>query len=135
MAIFSANHCLFLVGHVCTGVDPLRWELRKRNLEPLLNLLEHFLILLAADKRDTETLGTETSRATDTVKVRICVAREIVVDGQVDALNVNTAAENVGCHTDALIELLEFLVTLDTKETSASLRVRQLLSILTARPD
>lgn len=89
--------------------------LRNGNLEALANSLKHLLVIITADKGDGETLGTETASTTDTVQVRVGLAWHVVVDGQVDALNVNTTAEDVSGNTDALVELLEFLVAANTK--------------------
>lgn len=87
---------------------------RKGNLEALLNLLENLLVLLAADKRNGQTLGTETASTTDTVQVGAGISRQVVVDGQVDTLDIDTTSKNVGGDTDALLELLELLVAADT---------------------
>lgn len=76
--------------------------------------------MLAADEGDTETLGTETTSTTDTVKVGVGVTRKIVVDGKVDTLDIDTTTEDVGSNTDTLVELLELLVTLDTAMKSVS---------------
>lgn len=72
------------------------------------------MVLLAANERDRETLGTETPSTTDTVKVGISVCRQVIVDGQVDSLDIDTAAENVCCYADTLVEFLELLVSFDT---------------------
>ena len=48
------------------------------------------------------------------MEVGISIARKIVVDGQVDAFNVDAAAKDVGGDADAFVELFEFLVALDT---------------------
>jgi hypothetical protein len=88
--------------------------LRKCNLETLLNGREHSLVLSAAHKGDAETLGSEAAGTTDTMQVRVRLVGHIVVDRNVDALNVNTAAENVSRDTDTGLELFELLVTLDT---------------------
>ena len=48
------------------------------------------------------------------MQVRVGIGRHVVVDGQVDTLNVDTTAENVGGDTDTLVELLELLVAFDT---------------------
>jgi hypothetical protein len=48
------------------------------------------------------------------VEVGRGITREIVVNGQVDALDVDTTTEDVSGDTDALLELLELLVTADT---------------------
>jgi hypothetical protein len=47
------------------------------------------------------------------VQVRIGVGREVVVDGKVDALNVDATAKDVGGDADALVKVLELLVALD----------------------
>jgi len=93
-------------------------NLRKSDLEALLNGLEDFLIRLGADKRDGQTLGAETTSTTDAVEVRISIAGEIIVDGKVDTLNVDTTAKDIGSDTDALVELLELLVPADTVRMS-----------------
>lgn len=88
-----------LAGHVCAGIDAslrefsvdfisyVNWDtgligldLRKCHLESLLNRLQHLLILLTTHKGDGETLGSETSSTTNTMEVRISIARKIVVD-------------------------------------------------------
>lgn len=48
------------------------------------------------------------------MKVSISRVWEIVVDGQVDSLDIDTTTEYISCDTDTLVEVLEFLVTLDT---------------------
>lgn len=89
-------------------------HLRKSDLEPLLNSLEHLLVGVVAHKGNSKTLGTETTSTTDTVEVGVGIRRQIVVDREVDALDVDTTTEDVRGNTDALVELLELLVTTDT---------------------
>ena len=48
------------------------------------------------------------------MEVGISIAWEIVVDSQVDTLDVNTTTEDVCGNADALVELLELLISLDT---------------------
>ena len=48
------------------------------------------------------------------MQIRVGIAGQVVVDSQVDAFNVDTASEDIGSDTDALVELLEFLVPLDS---------------------
>ncbi len=98
-------------------------NLRKGNFEALLNLLENLLVLLAADKGNGQTLGTETAGTTDTVQVGAGVGRQVVVDGQVDALDIDTTSENVSGNADALLELLELLVAADTGDQLAFSRL------------
>lgn len=104
-----------LRGHVGRGVDTLLGELRKGDLETLLDGGENLLVLVGSDKRDGETLGTEAAGTTHAMEVGIGIRRQIVVDGQVDTLNVNAAAENVGSNADSLVKLLEFLVPTNAK--------------------
>jgi hypothetical protein len=120
-----------LARHVGAGVDASLWELpglivsngsrrgggvnlRKSNFESLLNRRQHLLVALGADKGDGETLGSKTTGTTNAVKVRVSIGWEIVVDGKVDTLDINTTTEDIGGHADSLVELLELLVALDT---------------------
>lgn len=66
--------------------------------------------MISADEGNGQALGAETTGTTDAVQVRVGVSRQIVVDSQVDTLDVDTAAEDVGGDTDTLIEVLELLV-------------------------
>ena len=92
--------------------------LRQCHLEPFLNGLQDLLIGIAADERDTQPFRAEATCATDAMKVRICVGWQIVVDGKVDALNINATTEDIGCNADPLVELLELFVTFDTVRLS-----------------
>lgn len=105
---------LRLLGHVGRRLDAILGELRHRNFEALLDLLHHLFILGGADKRDTETLGTETTGTTDTMQVRIGVLWKIVVDSQIDLLDIDTTSKDVSSDTYTLVEVLELLVSLDT---------------------
>ena len=87
---------------------------RKGNFESLLDILQDLLILLVAHEGDGQTLGTETTGTTNAVQVGVGIGGQIVVDGQVDTLNIDTTAEDVGGDTDTLVEFLELLVTFDT---------------------
>jgi len=108
-----------LVVHVCSRLDTILGELGKLDLEALLNRLENSLIIWAAHKRDAQTLGSETTGTTDTVKVSIGLVRHIVVDCHVDTLDIDTTAENISRDADTGLELLELLVTLDSKSRLA----------------
>jgi hypothetical protein len=103
-----------LVVHVSGRVDTILRELGKLDLEALLNRLEDGLVIGAAHERDTETLGSETTGTTDTVEVGIGLVGHVVVDGHVDALDIDTTTEDVSGNTDTRLELFELLVTLDT---------------------
>lgn len=46
-------------------------NLRQSDFESLLYVLQYLLVLLAADEADTEALGTETTRTTDAVQIRV----------------------------------------------------------------
>lgn len=97
-----------------------RKNVRQSNLESLFNLRKNLLVLFGADKRDGQTLGTETAGTTDTMEVGASIAWQIVVDGQIDALNINTTAKDVSRDADPLLELLELLVTFDAVESLES---------------
>jgi len=72
------------------------------------------LIRIAADKRDTQPFRAEATCATDAVEIRVGVGWQIVVDGKVDALNVNSTTKHIGGDANPLVEFLELLVAFDT---------------------
>ena len=47
------------------------------------------------------------------MEIRVGVSRQIIVDCEIDALNVNTTTKDVGGNANALIELLKLLVPFD----------------------
>ena len=49
------------------------------------------------------------------MEIRVGVARQVIVDSQVDALDIYTTTEDIGSDADTLVELLELLVTFDTE--------------------
>jgi hypothetical protein len=102
----------------CQRFEGIGEYIRKGNLETLLNLFKDLLIVLVADEGDRKTLSTKTASTTNTVQVRVSVRGEIVVDGKVDTLDINTTTEDISGDTDTLVELLEFLVTLDSRRGS-----------------
>jgi hypothetical protein len=48
------------------------------------------------------------------MQIRVSICRQVVVDGKVDAFDIDATAEDVGCDANSLVELLEFLVAFDT---------------------
>lgn len=111
-------------------VDTALWVLLNLLLEARLNSLDDLLVSLRADEADGNALGTETTGTSDTVEVcvsgrgerllgqRVDLLRgglwHVVVDGQVDALDIDTTTENVCADTDTLVVVLEGGVALDT---------------------
>jgi hypothetical protein len=65
---------LRLRSHVSGAVNTLLGIIGDLGVEALLDLLQHLLIGLAADERDGETLGTETTGTADTVEVRVGIS-------------------------------------------------------------
>lgn len=92
----------------------MKVNLRKSNLEALLNGLEDLLVLVSGNEGDGKTLGAETTSTTDTMEVRVGIGGEIVVDGKVDALDIDTTTKDVSGDADTFVEFLELLVTTDT---------------------
>ena len=107
--------------HVGAGVDASFGVFWKGNFESLLDILQHLLILLAADERNRQTLRSEPTSTSDAVQIRVRIGRQIVIDGQVDPFDVDTTTEDVGCDADPLVELFEFLVAFDTMIVSPAL--------------
>lgn len=151
----SFQQLLDLRSHVGAGLDAILGELtvmnvsqchqdipdrlysRDGNLKALANGFEHLLVFLSADKGDGQTLGTKTTSTTDTVQVRIGVRGHVVVDGKVDALDINTTTKDVSSNTDTLLEVLELLVTANTGHMQSQYYVaasKKRLPSLTAPP-
>ena len=112
----NALCCAILVCHVRGRVDAVLWKCWKSDLEALLNRFEDFLVLAGANKRDAKTLGTESASTTNAMEIRVSVVGEVVVDCKVDLFDIDTTTEDIRSDTDALVEVFEFLVTLDTVE-------------------
>jgi len=95
--------------HVARHIN-LIGQLGHVDLETALNLGQYLLILLAGDERDGNTLGTETTGTAHAVEELVGVIGEVVVDDDVDTLNVNTTAEQIGRYENSGVEVLEGLV-------------------------
>jgi len=104
---------LLLRLHVRGRVD-LVGQLRHRHHESLLHLIQHFGVLLRANKRDGQTLRAETTRSANTMQVGVGVFRHVVVDNHVDALHIDASPHKIGGDENARLELLELLVLLNS---------------------
>jgi len=51
------------------------------------------------------------------VQIGVGVFRHVVVEDDVDALDVHAATEQIGCHQDALLKVLELLVATESART------------------
>lgn len=89
-------------------------NLRKCDIKSLLDGVQNLLVLLVAYEGDAETLRPKTTGTTNTMEVGISIGRKVVVDGDVNALNVDTASEHIRGYTDTLIEFLELSIAFDT---------------------
>ena len=103
-----------LRSHIGARIDTFLWIFWHFGVEALLNRFENSFVLRRRDEGDGETLCTEATSATDSVEVRVGIGREIVVDGKVDSLNIDTTSEDISGDTDTLVELLELFVTFDS---------------------
>lgn len=103
----------FSVSHVCACINAFLRKFGQCDVKPLLDLLENVVVLGTADEGDAEALGTEAAGTTNTMKVGIGIGRKIVVDGKVDFLDIDAAAEDVGSNADTLVEVFELFVALD----------------------
>ena len=44
------------------------------------------------------------------MKVSVCILGQVIVNGQVDLLDIDTTAKNIGSNADPLVEFFELLV-------------------------
>merc|ERR1711935_642856 len=88
-----------LLGH---GIDV--------HLEAILHNLQHGFVLFCGHEAQSQPLGSKAASAADAVQVRVTIIWHVVVDDNVDTLNIDTTAEQVGADHDTLLKLLELLV-------------------------
>jgi len=100
---------------VSGGVDGLG-QGRDIDSEALLHVVQDCGVLSRRDERDGKTLGSEATSTTNSVEVGVGTLAHVVVDNDVDTLDINTAAKDVGRHHDAGLKVLELAVALDTEE-------------------
>ena len=93
-------------------------NLRYSHFESLLDRLHHVLICLAAYEGDTEAFSTESTGTTNSVQVRICITRKIVIDCKIDPLDIYATTKDICSNADSLIEFFEFFVSFDTELVS-----------------
>lgn len=48
------------------------------------------------------------------MEIGIGITRQIIINGEIDTLDVDSTAENIGSNTYTLVEFLEFLIAFDT---------------------
>lgn len=73
-------------------------------------------------------LATENPHSTlqavpDTVQIAVSLGRRIIVHNNIDTLNIDTAAEDIGGDQDALFKVFEGLVAVDTTAELAMSKV------------
>ena len=77
-------------------------------------LVQNLLILFGADEGDGQTLGTKSSRASDSMQVGVRVFGHVIIEHDVDLLNVDTSAKDLSGDQDTVLEGLESFVDLDS---------------------
>lgn len=48
------------------------------------------------------------------MQVRVSITWQVIINGQVDALNVDSTPKDIGGNADTFVEVLEFFVAFDT---------------------
>ena len=102
------------VVHVGGRVDS-GGELFDLHLESLLDFLENFFVLVGGGESDGQTLGSETTGTTDAMQVRVSIPGHVKVEHNVDFLDVDSATENLSGNQNAVLELLEAVINLDSE--------------------
>lgn len=98
--------CSFV--HVIGDIQ-LAGQLMDLDLESILSVLEHSLVIVAGNKRDRDGRGSEAASATHSVEICICVEGAVVVDDDIDPGDVHATREHVGSDHDILLEILDLL--------------------------
>ena len=76
-------------------------------------------VFIRADEGDGEALSAEATGTTDTMQVGVGIHRHVEVEHDVDLLDVDTTAKELGGYEDTVSELLETLVDLKSKVQNA----------------
>jgi hypothetical protein len=84
------------------------------DVESLLHILEDNEVFWGAEEGDCESLSSESACSADSVEVGITVSGHVHVEDDVDFLNVDSSPEDVCCHHNSVLELLEVVVPLDS---------------------
>ena len=110
VSLLKQRHSLVHIQRLINGVR------QRRNVNSKLHLhfLHSLLVFLGGYEGNSKTLGSETASTTHAVQVLVCCLREIVIDDHIDLIHINSSAEKVGRHQNAVIEALEALVVLQT---------------------
>jgi len=104
----------FLLSFDVTAHLDLIGELLDAHLESALDLLKDFRVVLSTHKTDGETLGTESTSSSDSMQVGIRVLRHVVVEHDVDSLDIDTSAKQVGGHEDSSLKVFELAVPFES---------------------
>ena len=104
---FLYRNILFFFFFFSTSLDvgreiDLVRQLRDVDLEPVLDLVEDLGVGLVGDEGDGQALGAEATGAGHAVEVGVSVLGHVVVEHDVHALDVHSAAEQVRRDQDSL---------------------------------
>lgn len=94
-----------------SGDIDLFWELGDADVETVLYTVQSLGVVLVGDESDGQSLGSETSGTSDSVKVRVRILWHIVVEDDVDTLNVHSTSEQISGDENSLLEVLECLIS------------------------
>lgn len=90
-------------------------QLSDIDLESTLDFCENLFVLRRRNKGDTETFGAKSTGTTNTMKVRISFGRYIIVNGNIDALDINSSSKDVSTNSNSLLKCLELFVSSNSR--------------------
>ena len=101
MIVLRSNSIEVLINVLRNGID--------LGLQLILDL-EQLVLVLLGNEVDSQAKMSETTRATDSVKISLRVLGEIKVDHDVNRLNIDTTCEQVSAHEAASLTVLKVMV-------------------------
>ena len=101
--------------HVSLDINGSR-QLLNLNFKSLLNFFQDFQVLGPTHESNGQSLSSEPSSSSDSVKVGIRILRHVIVEDHIDLLNIDSSSEDVCSHHNPVLELLEVIVSLDSIE-------------------
>lgn len=80
------------------------------HFKPLLNIIQNLGIRFIRDKCYGQSFCSKSSSPSNSMEIGVRIFWHVIVEDDVDSLDVHASSEEVCCHKDARLEILELLV-------------------------
>ena len=73
------------------------------------------LLIIFSDEVDGKTQVTKTPRSSDSVKIGLCIFREVEINDHVYREDINTSSKNVSAYQASCLSIFEVVINSKTK--------------------